>query len=114
MQQSVGIVDTLAEVFVGSILRTVKKREESPGFEEMNVLRKRASKFAAEQKQRLKHPATNPDDVEADIRLRVAVADAENELTREQFDELLTLIMDESGVTAIKNERIKRAERRIG
>lgn len=112
--QTVGIVDTIAEVFVGSVLRTLKKRDESPGFEDMDVLRKRASKLAAELKARLQHPATNPDDVEADIRLRVAVVDAEYELTGEQFDELFTLIMNESGMTAIRADRDRRAARRIG
>jgi hypothetical protein len=112
--QTVGIVETLTEMFVGSIIRTVKARDEAPGYEEMGVLRKRASKLALEMRSRLKHPATNPEDVEADIRLRVAVVDATHELTGEQFDELLQLIMDESGMTALKNERIKRAARRIG
>lgn len=112
--EQVGIVDVVTKLFVGAVLRTSPRRDEAPSFIEMQVLKNRASKYAAAEKKRLQHPATNPDDVEADIRLRVAISDAENELTPEQRDELMQLIMDESGMTALKEHRQRLAERRIG
>lgn len=112
--EQVRIVDTLKQVFAGAILRTTPKRDEAPNFIEFQLLKARAAKYAAEEKVRLAHPATNPDHVEADIRLRVAVSDAENALTPEQHDELLQLVMDESGMTALKEHQLRLAERRIG
>jgi hypothetical protein len=114
MQTAEKVVELLAGTFGLSITRVSEKREDPPSYLEMQVLKLRASRYAKDEAKRLQHPATNPDEVEADIRLRVAISDAENELTPEQRDELLQLIMDESGMTALKAHQLALAERRVG
>jgi hypothetical protein len=82
----------------------------SPGFIEWNVLKLKAMKFAAEQKRLLADPNTDPRLVEDEISWRVAINDVKYDLTYDQREELLKLIMDESGMT----ERQRRGLNRVG
>lgn len=98
--EAVDLRETLANLFGGAILRTSQKRESAPNALEMEVLKGRAMKFAREQRELLKHYETDPEQVEADIKARVAFSSVENEMTREQHESLLQFVMDESGVEA--------------
>jgi len=78
------------------------------------VLKRIAKKWAIEQRSRLADPKTNPADVEADISWKVAVNDVKYDLSFDQREELLKLVMDESGMTALKEHQLAQLERRVG
>jgi hypothetical protein len=113
METAVNLMESLASIFEGAIVRKSESRVGPPGMIEMQVIKNRALKFAEEQARLLKDPATDPDDVENSINVRVAVADVENELTLEQRDELSDLIMLKSGLHAVRAERMLRLQRKV-
>lgn len=101
----VKLFEVLAEVFGDAIVRKSPMRDEPPSFVEMQVLKVRAKKYAQSLKARLQLHTTNPDDVETDISVRVAVSQCENDLTNDQREELRKLITDECGLTALRMSR---------
>jgi len=86
----------------------------TPGFVEWSVLKLRAWKFARELKAKLALPETDPVEIESDISWKVAVNDAKYDLTYDQREELLKLIMDDSGMTAIKEQQQRLLDRKVG
>jgi len=111
--EAVNLMESLASIFEGAIVRKSEHREGPPGVLEMQVLKNRALKYAEEQARLLQNPATDPDDIENNINVRVAVADVENDLTPEQRDELSELIMLKSGLYAVRAERMLRLQRKV-
>lgn len=100
--QTVKAVESLVEALETSVVDRLEARDESPNLIEMQILKRRASRYAQEQRALLAKSETDPKDVEADILLKVAVNDIKYELTYDQREDLLKLIMDESGMTALK------------
>lgn len=101
----VKLFEALAEVFGDAIVRKSPIRHQPPSFVEMQVLKVRAKKYARDLSEKLKLPATDPNDIETDIGVRVAMSQVENELTNEQREELRQLIWDESGLAALRLPR---------
>lgn len=77
------------------------------------VLKRKAIAFAHEQKLLLKDPHIDPAQIEADINWKVAVNDVRYNLSFEQREELLQLVMDESGMTAHKEHQLALAKRQV-
>jgi len=86
----------------------------SPGFIEYSVLKLRAHVYAQQLKRQLNDPQTDPETVESDIKWKVAVNDAKYDLTYDQCTELLEILYEESGLSAVKAERMRRLERKVG
>ena len=84
------------------------------GFIEFSVLKLRAHVYAQRLKRQLKDPRTDPDIIEDDIKWKVAVNDAKYDLSYDQCTELLELLSKESGLDAIKADRMRRLERKVG
>jgi len=84
------------------------------GFIEFSVLKLRAHVYAQQLKRQLKDPRTDPDIIEDDIKWKVAVNDAKYDLSYDQCTELLELLSKESGLDAIKADRMRRLERKVG
>ena len=103
--EEVKLFEALAEVFGDAIIRKGIIRTEPPSFVEMQVLKVRARRYARELSEKLRLPATDPNDIETDIGVRVAMSQFENELTDEQREELRQIIWDESGMAALRMPR---------